>query len=177
MKHTMNTWERVVKVRLRREVTISEQQYGVMLRNNATDVIFAVKVFIEMHREGKSYILSKRCLIWSCKAGGRETEGFWMYWRRIFRVLMWQRRMQGLGWDGGRISTLVTPMRSSWKKKKKILFYYHKYIPPITREMWLLKLLVLYQIVWTFCTCLYFSAISRFCPALWFSALTRNTTR
>lgn len=63
MKHTMNTWERVVKVRLRREVTISEQQYGVMLRNNATDVIFAVKVFIEMHREGKSYILSKRCLI------------------------------------------------------------------------------------------------------------------
>lgn len=61
MKHTMKTWERVVKVRLRREVAISEQQYSVMLRENATDVTFALKVLIEKYREGKSYILSKRC--------------------------------------------------------------------------------------------------------------------
>lgn len=61
MKHTMKTWESVVKVRLRREVAISEQQYAVMLRENATDVTFALKVLIEKYREGKSYILSKRC--------------------------------------------------------------------------------------------------------------------
>ena len=34
ISHTMKLWERVVEARLRREVTISEQQYGFMCKKD-----------------------------------------------------------------------------------------------------------------------------------------------
>ena len=53
ISHTMKLWERVVEARLRREVTISEQQYGFMPRKSATDVMFALRVLMEKYREGQ----------------------------------------------------------------------------------------------------------------------------
>uniref|UniRef100_A0A3B4DPZ4 ribonuclease H n=1 Tax=Pygocentrus nattereri TaxID=42514 RepID=A0A3B4DPZ4_PYGNA len=53
MSHTMKVWERVVEARLRREVQISEQQFGFMPRTSTTDAIFALRVLVEKHREGQ----------------------------------------------------------------------------------------------------------------------------
>ena len=44
ISHTMKLWVRVVEARLRREVTISEQQYGSMPRKSTTDAMFALSV-------------------------------------------------------------------------------------------------------------------------------------
>lgn len=49
MSQTMKLRERVVEGRLRREVTISEQQYGFVLRKSTTDA-FALRVLIEKYR-------------------------------------------------------------------------------------------------------------------------------
>lgn len=48
MSHAI--WEIVVEVRLRREVTISGQQYGFMLRKSTTDVMFALRVLMEKYK-------------------------------------------------------------------------------------------------------------------------------
>uniref|UniRef100_A0A3B4CLA2 ribonuclease H n=1 Tax=Pygocentrus nattereri TaxID=42514 RepID=A0A3B4CLA2_PYGNA len=53
MSHTMKVWERVVEARLRREVQISEQQFGFMPRKSTTDEIFALRVLVEKYREGQ----------------------------------------------------------------------------------------------------------------------------
>uniref|UniRef100_A0AAR2JL50 ribonuclease H n=1 Tax=Pygocentrus nattereri TaxID=42514 RepID=A0AAR2JL50_PYGNA len=53
MSHTMKVWERVVEARLRREVQISEQQFGFMPRKSTTDAIFALRVLVEKYREGQ----------------------------------------------------------------------------------------------------------------------------
>ena len=53
ISHTMKLWERVVEARLRREVTINEQQYGFMPRKSTTDTMFALRVFMEKYREGR----------------------------------------------------------------------------------------------------------------------------
>ena len=53
ISHTMKLWERVVEARLRREVTISEQQYGFMPRKSTTDAMFALKVLLEKYRGQK----------------------------------------------------------------------------------------------------------------------------
>lgn len=50
MSQTMKLRERVVEGRLRREVTISEQQYGFVLRKSTTDAAFALRVLIEKYR-------------------------------------------------------------------------------------------------------------------------------
>ena len=44
ISHTMKLWRRVVEARLRREVAISEQQYGFMPRKSTTDAMFALSV-------------------------------------------------------------------------------------------------------------------------------------
>ena len=41
MSHSMKLWERVVEARLRREVDICEQQYGLMPGKSTTDALFA----------------------------------------------------------------------------------------------------------------------------------------
>ena len=53
ISHTMKLWERVVEARLRREVTISVQQYGFMPRKGTTDAMFALRVLMEKYREGQ----------------------------------------------------------------------------------------------------------------------------
>ena len=53
ISHTTKLWERVVEARLRREVTISEQQYGFMPRKSTTDVMLALRVLMEKYREGQ----------------------------------------------------------------------------------------------------------------------------
>ena len=51
--HTMKFWKRVVEARLRRKVTISEHQYGLMPRKSTTDAMFALRVLMEKYREGQ----------------------------------------------------------------------------------------------------------------------------
>ena len=53
ISHTMKLWERVVDARLRREVMISEQQYGFMPRKNTTNAIFALRVLMKKYKEGQ----------------------------------------------------------------------------------------------------------------------------
>ena len=48
----MKLWERVVEARLRREVTISEQQYGFVPRKSTTNAMFALRVLMEKYMEG-----------------------------------------------------------------------------------------------------------------------------
>ena len=53
MSHSMKIWERVVEARLRREVKISEQQYGFMPGKSTTDAIFGLRILMEKYREGQ----------------------------------------------------------------------------------------------------------------------------
>ena len=53
LSHTMKLWERVVERRLRREVVISEQQYGFMPKKSTTDAIFALRLLVEKYRDGQ----------------------------------------------------------------------------------------------------------------------------
>ena len=53
ISYTMKLWKRVVEARLRREVKISEQQYGFMPRKSTTDAMFALRVLMEKYREGQ----------------------------------------------------------------------------------------------------------------------------
>ena len=50
---TMKLWKRVVKAKLRRKVTISEQQYEFMPRKSTTNAMFALRVLMEKYREGQ----------------------------------------------------------------------------------------------------------------------------
>ncbi|KAF3678497.1 hypothetical protein FXO37_04355 [Capsicum annuum] len=47
LSHTMKVWQRVVELRLRRIVTISENQFGLMLRRLTTEVIHLVLRLVE----------------------------------------------------------------------------------------------------------------------------------
>ncbi|KAI5100996.1 gastrula zinc finger protein XlCGF28.1-like [Silurus meridionalis] len=51
ISHTIKLWERVVKARLREEVSICEQQYGLMPRKSTTDTVYALKMLMEKYRE------------------------------------------------------------------------------------------------------------------------------
>ena len=51
MSHTMKIWERIINNRIRREVNISEEQFGFMPGKSTTDAIFALRRVIEKHRE------------------------------------------------------------------------------------------------------------------------------
>ena len=53
ISYTMKLWERVVKRRLRSELTFSEQQYGFMPGKSTTDALFALRVLMEKYREGQ----------------------------------------------------------------------------------------------------------------------------
>lgn len=49
MSHSVKLWGRVVEARLRREVSSSERQYGLVLETNTTDEMFGLNVLTEFH--------------------------------------------------------------------------------------------------------------------------------
>ena len=61
----MKLWERVVEARLRREATISEQQYGFMPRKTTTDAMFC---FDECWKDRKNCIV----FLWTWKKGSKR---------------------------------------------------------------------------------------------------------
>ena len=54
MSHTMKLWERVIEARVRKEVTIAEQQFGFMPGRSTTDAIFCLRMLLEKWTEGHS---------------------------------------------------------------------------------------------------------------------------
>ncbi|XP_074347610.1 uncharacterized protein LOC141686476 [Apium graveolens] len=49
--HTMKLWERVIEIRLRRKVTVSENQFSFMLGRSKTEAIHLLRRLIEKYRE------------------------------------------------------------------------------------------------------------------------------
>ena len=56
MSHTMKLWERIIEARIRKEVTIAEQQFGFMPGRNTTDAIFCLKMLLEKWTEGQKAV-------------------------------------------------------------------------------------------------------------------------
>ena len=53
MSHTMKVWERIIETRLRDRVEICKQQYEFMPGKGTTDVMFALRMLMEIYREGQ----------------------------------------------------------------------------------------------------------------------------
>ena len=47
MRLSMKLWERVIEARIRKEVTIVEQQFGFMPGRSTTDAIFCLRMLLE----------------------------------------------------------------------------------------------------------------------------------
>ena len=56
MSHTMKLWERVIEARIRKEVTIAEQQFGFMPGKSTTDAIFSLRMLKEKFSEGQKAV-------------------------------------------------------------------------------------------------------------------------
>ena len=56
MSHTMKLWERIIEARIRKEVTIAEQQFGFMLGRSTTDAIFWLRMLLEKWTEGQKAV-------------------------------------------------------------------------------------------------------------------------
>ena len=56
MSHTMKLWERVIEARIRKEVTIAEQQFGFMPGRSITDTIFCLRMLLEKWTEGQKAV-------------------------------------------------------------------------------------------------------------------------
>lgn len=50
----MKLYRRIVKARLRTEVSVCEQRYGFMPKKNKTDAVFALGLLMENYRQGQS---------------------------------------------------------------------------------------------------------------------------
>ena len=53
MSHTMKLWERIIEVKIRKEVTIAKQQFGFMPGRSTTDAIFCLRILLEKWTEGQ----------------------------------------------------------------------------------------------------------------------------
>ena len=49
----MKLWERIIEARIRDRVEISKQQYGFMPGKGIIDAMFALRMLMEMYREGQ----------------------------------------------------------------------------------------------------------------------------
>ena len=53
LSHTMKLWERVIEGRVRREISISENQFGFMPGRSTTEAIHLIRRLIEVYRDRK----------------------------------------------------------------------------------------------------------------------------
>ena len=56
MSHIMKLWERIIEAKIRKEVTIAEQQFGFMPGKSTTDAIFCVRMLLEKWIEGQKAV-------------------------------------------------------------------------------------------------------------------------
>ena len=56
MSHTMKLWERVIEARIRKEVTIAEQQFEFMPGKSTTDAIFCLRMLLEKWTKGQKAV-------------------------------------------------------------------------------------------------------------------------
>ena len=56
MSHTLKLWERVIEARIRKEVTIAEQQFGFRPGRSTIDAIFCLRLLLEKWTEGKKAV-------------------------------------------------------------------------------------------------------------------------
>ena len=52
----MQLWERIIETRIRKEVTIAEQQFGFIPGRSTTDAIFCLKMLLEKWTEGQKAV-------------------------------------------------------------------------------------------------------------------------
>jgi len=53
LSHTMKLWERVFERRLRKDISISKNQFGFMLGRSTTEKIYLLRRLIELYRDRK----------------------------------------------------------------------------------------------------------------------------
>ena len=53
MSHTMKLWKRIIEARIRKEVTIAEEQFGFMPGRSTTNAIFCLRMLLEKWTEGR----------------------------------------------------------------------------------------------------------------------------
>ena len=56
LSHTMKLWERIIETRIRKEVTIDEQQFGFMPGRSTTYAIFRLRMLLEKWTEGQKAV-------------------------------------------------------------------------------------------------------------------------
>ena len=56
MSHSMKLWERVIEARIRKEVTIGEQQFEFMPERSTNDAIFCPRMLLEKWNEGQKAV-------------------------------------------------------------------------------------------------------------------------
>ena len=56
MSHTMKLWERIIEARIRKKVTIAEQQFGFMPGRSTTAAIFCLRMLLEKWTEGQKAV-------------------------------------------------------------------------------------------------------------------------
>ena len=56
MSHSMKLWKKIIEARIRKEVTIAEQQFGFVPGRNTTDAIFCLRMLLEKWTEGKKAV-------------------------------------------------------------------------------------------------------------------------
>ena len=56
MSHTMKLWKRIIEARIKKEVTIAEEQFGFMPGRSTTNAIFCLRMLLEKWTEGQKAV-------------------------------------------------------------------------------------------------------------------------